>query len=339
MIYIIRTGPLIKLNRGALMRDNAVINIERLWKRYGAVTALENVSFEVYEGEIFGLVGPNGAGKTTLIECIEGMRRPDGGSLQVLGLNPIREGYSLRQLIGMQLQHSELPDDLKIGEAMDLFASFYSGQKIKWEALLASFELTGKRNSRFSTLSGGQKQRLFIALALINNPRVVFLDELTTGLDPHARRCMWDLVREIRDQGKTVFLTTHFMEEAERLCDRVGIMESGSLVALDTPEKLIKSLGIDGRLIFSTARKCRPEMFNKLPGVNQVEISGERVTVHGNGSEYIYQVVSLLHKRGIGFRELRTEQANLEDVFLKLTGKRMEANSSDAYAQADMGLS
>ncbi len=227
-----------------------IVQVKGLHKVYGDTIAVENISFEVHPGEIFGMVGPNGAGKTTTIECLEGLRRPDAGTVRVLGVDPQQEGRRLRELTGIQLQQSNLPDRMKVWEALDLYASFYPNP-VDWKELLAQLGLEEKRNTFFSKLSGGQKQRLFIALALLPNPQLVFLDELTTGLDPQARHTIWDLVRDIRLKGKTVFLTTHFMEEAERLCDRVAILDHGRLVALDTPAGLIRCLENEERVIFS----------------------------------------------------------------------------------------
>lgn len=219
-----------------------VIKVEHLRKVYNKVVAVNDISFEVQEGEIFGMVGPNGAGKTTTIECLESLRNPDSGKISVLGLNPLNDGYTLRERIGIQLQEATLYDRIRVWEALDLFASFYH-HSIDWNSLLETLGLEDKRNSYINKLSGGQKQRLYIALALVNDPELIFLDELTTGLDPQARRMMWKLVQDIRNQGKTVFLTTHYMEEAEQLCNRVAIIDRGHIIALDTPENLIRSLG------------------------------------------------------------------------------------------------
>lgn len=303
------------------MRD-PIIQVEQLRKAYGSVVAVDDLHFEVYEGEIFGMVGPNGAGKTTTIECIEGLRRPDAGRLRVLGLDPQRDGYALRSRIGVQLQESALPDRLRVWEALDLFASFYS-RTTDGNALLEQLGLADRRRAAFAELSGGQKQRLFIALALIHDPELVFFDELTTGLDPQARRAMWDLVRDIRDRGKTVFLTTHFMEEAERLCDRVAIIDHGRLVALDTPENLIRGLGAGNRVVFSVEGAFALESLQSLAGVRRVERVGERIIVYGQGDRFVASVVNTLTAGGVRFRDLRTEQPTLEDVFLALTGREM----------------
>lgn len=228
----------------------AVVSVRNLRKTYGTLVAVDDLSFEVEQGEIFGMVGPNGAGKTTTIECIEGLRQPDDGSLRVLGMDPSEKRGAVANRVGVQLQESALPPRLRVNETLNLFASFYE-RRADADELLNELGLADKRTSPFAKLSGGQKQRLFIALALIGQPEVVFFDELTTGLDPQARRVMWDLVRQIREQGATVFLTTHYMEEAERLCDRVLIIDHGQIVAFDTPEAMIRSLGVENRLVFT----------------------------------------------------------------------------------------
>ncbi len=304
------------------MQQKPVVQVEHLRKVYGSTVAVEDISFEVYEGEIFGMVGPNGAGKTTTIECIEGLRRPDHGSIRVLDLDPQQDGYTLRLRIGLQLQESTLPDRIKVWEALDLFAAFYP-RSIDWQPLIEQLGLAERRHTPFAKLSGGQKQRLFIALALINDPEVMFLDELTTGLDPHARRAMWDLVREIRARGKTIFLTTHFMEEAERLCDRVAIIDKGRIVALDTPERLIRSLNVESKVIFSVDGALASETLQALAGIGRVEQSGERVIVYSQNERLVGEVVNVLTASGVRFHDLRTGQPTLEDVFLSLTGREM----------------
>ncbi|MFQ5640047.1 MAG: ABC transporter ATP-binding protein [bacterium] len=306
------------------MGSKRVIKVDKLRKTYGSVVAVEVVSFEVYEGEIFGMVGPNGAGKTTTIECIEGLRQPDGGQVQTLGLDPYKQGQALREQIGVQLQESALQNHLKVWEALDLFASFYK-HPVNWRSLLEQLSLEDKKEAYFNKLSGGQKQRLFIALSLINDPKLVFFDELTTGLDPQARHTMWDLVRDIRDQGKTVFLTTHFMEEAEKLCDRVAIMDQGRIVALDTPENLIRNLRAENRVVFTIAEPFDTKSLAELANVSRVEQNGERCVVYGDGDKLVVEVVNALSTNGFSFSDLRTEQPTLEDVFLKLTGKEIRA--------------
>jgi len=299
-----------------------VIAVDHLHKSYGNVRAVDGVSFEVSPGEIFGMVGPNGAGKTTAIECLEGLRRPDEGRLSVLGLDPQRQGYELRSRIGVQLQESSLPDRLKVREAMGLFAAFYF-RSADSAALLEQLGLAEKAGAAFGQLSGGQKQRLFIALALINDPEIVFLDELTTGLDPQARRAMWDLVKSVRERGKTVFLTTHYMEEAEQLCDRVAVIDHGKIVALDTPQNLIAKLDAESRIVFSVDGPVDMDLYRAIPGVTRVERSGDRVIIFGRGDGLLVRVVMALDSAKTRFRDLRTEQPGLEDVFLALTGKEM----------------
>ncbi|MFC1718402.1 ABC transporter ATP-binding protein [Candidatus Poribacteria bacterium] len=300
-----------------------VIQVENLHKTYGSLVAVDDISFDVQEGEIFGMVGPNGAGKTTTIECIEGLRRPNGGSVRTLGLNPRTEGYELRERIGVQLQQSELWERIRVWEALDLYASFYR-HPADWHTLIEQLGLTDKSDAYFDKLSGGQKQRLSIALALINDPELVFLDELTTGLDPRARRMMWELVRDIRDKGKTVFLTTHYMEEAEWLCDRVAVVDKGRVIAVDSPENLIRNIGMDSQIIFSADPTFDLNILRGLNGVSRVERSGEGVVVHGQGEMLAGDVVSILTTSGVRFRNLRTEQTTLEDVFLTLTGRGMQ---------------
>jgi ABC-2 type transport system ATP-binding protein len=300
----------------------SIIKVQNLRKTYDDVVAVDGISFEVAEGEIFGMVGPNGAGKTTTIECIEGLRHADGGRVSIFDLDPRQNRNSIAERIGIQLQQSALPARLRVAEALALFASFYQRQADHQE-LLKRLGLSEKRSSTFAKLSGGQKQRLFIALALINSPEVVFLDELTTGLDPQARRSMWDLVRDIREQGKTVFLTTHYMEEAERLCDRVAILDHGRIVALDTPEALIHSLGVESRLVFTIPDGRDDLSLLDLPQVSRVETSGDRVMVYGNKKGLASAVINALEDAGIAFQDLRTEQPDLEDVFLTLTGREM----------------
>jgi ABC-2 type transport system ATP-binding protein len=228
-----------------------VIQVKQLRKVYGSMVAVKDISFEVAEGEIFGMLGPNGAGKTTTVECLQGLRHPDSGYVRVLGFDPQADKQTLRQHIGSQRQESALPDRIKVWEALDLFSSFIPGS-LDWRALMEQWGLAGKHNASFGSLSGGQRQRLFVALALVNNPRVVFLDEMTTGLDPAARRMAWELIRQIRDRGTTVVLVTHFMEEAQQLCDRVAVIDHGQIIALNTPQGLINTYAKLIRVIFST---------------------------------------------------------------------------------------
>lgn len=299
-----------------------VIKARGLFKQYCGVTAVDAISFEVHEGEIFGMVGPNGAGKTTAIECIEGLRKPDRGSIRVLGLDPQQDGYELRERIGIQFQSAALPPRIKVGEALDLFASFYR-KSVEWRQLLEQVGLESKVGALVENLSGGQRQRVFIAMALLNNPELVFLDELTTGLDPQSRRAVWDLIEDIRKRGRTVFLTTHFMEEAERLCDRVAIVDHGKIVALDAPGSLIASLRAENRVVFNVVEPFDEESLRRIPSVSRVERIGERVIVYGQRDGLVSGVVNSLDSGATRFNDLRTEQPTLEDVFLALTGKKM----------------
>jgi ABC-2 type transport system ATP-binding protein len=310
--------------------STAVIQVENLTKTYGSTTAVSGLSFCVQRGEIFGIVGPNGAGKTTTMECLAGMRRADNGRLSVLGLDPARQERELRKRLGVQLQQAALPEDLKVWEALDLFATIYH-RPDGWKKLMQTWGLEEKRNARFGTLSGGQKQRLFIALSLVNDPELVFLDEITTGLDPQARRGTWELIEKLREHGKTVVLVTHYMDEAERLCDRVAIIDHGSLVALNTPAALIQNLHAETRIIFSADRRETYLWLNNVPGVSAVERQTQSVPDgHGNvvvtgSGPVLARVASALAERGIVPGDLRSQQATLEDVFLALTGSEIRA--------------
>jgi ABC-2 type transport system ATP-binding protein len=296
------------------------IEVVKIRKTYGSTVAVDEVSFEVYDGEIFGLIGPNGAGKTTTMECIEGLRKPDRGTISVLQLDPIRDVYRLQNRIGIQLQQAQLQKRIKVWEAVDLWSSLYQRNTADGEHLLSQLGLSDKRDAWFMNLSGGQKQRLFIALALINDPAVVFLDELTTGLDPQSRRAIWDLVRGIRDRGKTVFLTTHLMEEAERLCDRVAIIEHGRIIDMDTPQSLVNRHCPERTVVLSTGHPAAAERFRAIPGVADVATSGAQFTIRGRGDDLVTEVIQCLSENQIRVAEFRTILPNLEDVFIKLTG-------------------
>jgi ABC-2 type transport system ATP-binding protein len=297
-----------------------VIQVSGVRKTYGPTVAVDEVSFAVNEGEIFGLIGPNGAGKTTTMECIEGLRTPDRGTISVLGLDPFRHVYSLQGRIGVQLQQAQLQKRIKVWEAVDLWASLYQKEAIDGEHLLEQLGLTDKRDVWFMNLSGGQKQRLFIALALINDPEVVFLDELTTGLDPQSRRAIWDLVRSIRERGKTVFLTTHLMEEAERLCDRVAIIEHGRIIDIDRPERLVDRHCPERTVVLTTNDPIAAERFRAIRGVEAVTCTDMRFTIRGRGDDLVTEVIHCLSENRIRVTDFRTILPNLEDVFLKLTG-------------------
>lgn len=294
-----------------------VISITNIGKRYGSTLAVDDVSFDVHDGEIFGLIGPNGAGKTTTMECVQGLRRHDRGTISVLGLDPHRDATALRLRIGVQHQEAHLQKRIKVWEAVDLWATLYASP-VDGDALLERLGLTAKRNAWFMTLSGGQKQRLFIALALIHEPEVVFLDELTTGLDPQARRAIWDLVLGIRERGATVFLTTHLMEEAERLCDRVAIIEHGRLIEMGTPDELVRKHCPQRGVVFSA--NVEDGKLATIPGVLSASSSGMTHTLGGEGDDFVTNVIGFIAREGIQVRGFRTEMPTLEDVFLKLTG-------------------
>jgi ABC-2 type transport system ATP-binding protein len=303
-----------------LTATQSVIRVSGIRKTYGSTVAVDDVSFEVNDGEIFGLIGPNGAGKTTTMECIEGLRTRDRGTISVLGLDPFRDVYKLQERIGVQLQQAQLQKRIKVWEAVDLWASLYRKKTVDGERLLEQLGLAEKRNAWFMNLSGGQKQRLFIALALINDPEVVFLDELTTGLDPQARRAIWDLVRGIRERGKTVFLTTHLMEEAERLCDRVAVIEHGRIIDIDTPERLVSRHCPERSVVLVTDDPNAEERFRTIPRVESVNRKDSRYTIRGRGEDLVTEVIHCLSENRIRVTDFRTILPNLEDVFLKLTG-------------------
>jgi ABC-2 type transport system ATP-binding protein len=296
----------------------SIIEVEHLHKRYGDRVAVQDVSFRVEDGEIFGILGPNGAGKTTTVEIIEGLRERDGGAVSVLGRDPAIDS-SLREVVGAQLQDTQLPDRLKVGEALELFASFYEAPADAGE-LLASLGIDGLEHQRFAKLSGGQRQRLSIALALIGNPRIAVLDELTTGLDPGSRRETWALIEGIRDRGVTVLLVTHAMEEAERLCDRVAVVDTGRVVALGTPDDLVAGVQAGHIIRFRPSAPLDEALLAALPQVTDVRRDGEDVTVAGT-RDALAAVTALLARHDVFPERLRVEQATLEDAFVALTGK------------------
>jgi ABC-2 type transport system ATP-binding protein len=300
----------------------AVIEVSNLAKRYGDQVALDGVSFSVEQGEIFGILGPNGAGKTTAVECMAGLRRPSSGTIRVLGLDPQQQGHALRERVGVQLQETHLQDKLKVWEALDLYASFYP-RPADWNKLLETWGLAAKRNAMIGKLSGGQKQRLFIALALVGNPELVFLDELTSGLDPQARRLTWGLVKQIRDSGVTVVLVSHFMDEAEELCDRVAIFDQGQITALDSPEGLIDLAETTHRLLFRPTSELDEAELSGLPGVTGVSREGGRVVVSGTG-DFASAVTSELARRRVLVADLRIEGRTLDEAYVALTGHTLE---------------
>jgi ABC-2 type transport system ATP-binding protein len=301
----------------------AIIEVDGLVKRYGDYTAVNGISFAVEKGEIFGILGPNGAGKTTTVECVEGLRTPNGGTISVCGLDPQRDEGELRQILGAQLQESELPDKLKVGEAMELYSSFYR-EPADWRELVDVLNLGAKLGTQFRRLSGGQKQRLSIALALLGNPKVAVLDELTTGLDPQARRDVWDLIEHIRDRGVTILLVTHFMEEAARLCDRLALIDSGRVVAVDTPAGLVSKVDDQQRIRFRPSAPLDHALLTDLPEVSTVERAGSQLVVTGTGN-LLLGVTTVLARNQITVADLRVEQTTLDDAFVALTGRAIES--------------
>ena len=299
----------------------AIIEVVDLVKTYDRKVAVDGVSFTVDEGEIFGILGPNGAGKTTTVECVEGLRAPDGGTISVDGLDPRRDRARLRTRLGAQLQQSELPDRIRVGEALDLYASFYR-DPADWRELLARLGLADRVKTEYRKLSGGQKQRVSIALALIGKPKVAVLDELTTGLDPQARRDTWELVEQIRDAGVTVVLVTHFMEEAERLCDRIALIDAGRLVAVDSPAGLVSRVDGEQRVRFRPATQLDVALLTELPEVARVERHGPQLVVTGTGN-LLHAVTSVLARNQVVAADLRIEQAGLDDAFIRLTGRTL----------------
>jgi ABC-2 type transport system ATP-binding protein len=302
------------------------IDVRHLRKRYRDTEAVRDVGFTVEPGEIFGILGPNGAGKTTTVECVTGMRQPDDGEIRVLGLDPRRDAdrAELHELVGVQLQHSALPEKMRVGEALELYGSFYRAP-LSAADLVERLGLGGKLNAPFGKLSGGQQQRLAVALALIGDPRIAVLDELTTGLDPNARREVWSLISDIRDRGVTVLLVTHFMEEAERLCDRVAVIDAGRVIAMDTPAALAGSVGGEQRLTFQVSQPFDERQLAALPDVSRVRRTGDQILVTGTGN-VLASVTSLLASSGVIAERLRVDQATLDDAFLALTGRRAGAD-------------
>jgi ABC-2 type transport system ATP-binding protein len=295
----------------------AVIEVRHLQKRYGSFVAVDDVTFSVEDGEIFGILGPNGAGKTTTVECLQGLRRADGGDISVLGHDPRHDAAQIRRQIGSQLQESALPDRIKVWEALRLFSSRVSHGP-SWETVLHQWGLDEKRNATFGSLSGGQQQRLFIALALVNAPQLVFLDEMTTGLDPMSRRVTWDLIRQVRQQGTTVVLVTHFMDEAEHLCDRIAVIDDRRVVALDTTDGLVATYAGAAKVTFSTDLDDLG-FLDRLEEVEGVVREGRRTTVTGHGA-VLARVAASLADHGVIPADLDVKRASLEDVFLTLTG-------------------
>jgi ABC-2 type transport system ATP-binding protein len=295
-----------------------IIEVNGLTKAYAGRPVVNGVAFTVEEGEIFGILGPNGAGKTTTVECVEGLRVPDAGTVRVAGLDPVADHDRVTRILGAQLQESELQEKLTVQEALKLYSAFYP-DPVDWRELAGRLGLEEKLTTRFGKLSGGQKQRLFIALALIGKPKVVVLDELTTGLDPRARRDTWRLIEEVRDSGVTVLLVTHFMEEAQRLCDRLAVFKEGRVAALDTPAGLIRRSAGGGTVIsFDPSRPLDEGDLAGLPEAATIERRNGRLTIHGTDTT-VNAVISLLARHQITAHQLRVTDSTLDDAFLELT--------------------
>jgi ABC-2 type transport system ATP-binding protein len=299
------------------------VEVKDLTKRYGNLAAADKVSFTIREGEIFGLLGPNGAGKTTTIEMIEGLRTPDAGSIRVCDIEVPKGADKLKEIIGVQLQSTSVYEKIRVTEAIDLFGGYYH-KSLPTAEILQQMSLHEKGNSFIESLSGGQKQRLALALALVNDPKVLFLDEPTTALDPQARRATWDIIEGLRQKGKTVILNTHYMEEAERLCDRVGIMDHGQIIAMDTPSRLISKQNLDSAVEFTSFNASSKEFFEGLPWVNKVTQDGERFILHTREAlKLLVEIVRLYQQKQLDLTNISVRAATLEDVFLELTGRRL----------------
>ncbi|MBC2869253.1 ABC transporter ATP-binding protein [Streptomyces mexicanus] len=298
----------------------SVIEVRELRKSYGGRPVVDGVSFAVEEGEIFGILGPNGAGKTTTVECVEGLRVPDAGRVRVAGLDPVDDHDEVTRILGAQLQQSELQPKLTVREALQLYASFHP-DAADWRPLAERLGLAPKLSTRFAKLSGGQRQRLFIALALVGRPRIVVLDELTTGLDPRARRDTWELIEDVRAGGVTVLLVTHFMEEAQRLCDRIAVIDKGRLAALDTPAGLIRRSAGATVISFTPSAPLDDHDLAGLPAVASVEHRDGRITLSGT-DETVNAVITLLARHRVTAHQLRVVDATLDDAFLDLTDDR-----------------
>ena len=316
------TGTAIGPRRPRQAATGPAVEIAHLRKTYGPLVAVDDVSFSVAEGEIFGILGPNGAGKTTTAECAIGLRSPDSGTIRLLGLDPHADRAEVHEIVGVQLQASALPAKLRVGEILDMYRSFYR-QPADISELLEVLGLAGKRTDYYKSLSGGQRQRLSIALALIGRPKIAVLDEMTTGLDPQARRDVWELIEGVRDRGGTIVLVTHFMEEAERLCDRVALIDNGRIAALDTPASLAARARGGKSVRFLPSAPFDDRVLTELPEVSRVEREGQHVVVTGTG-ELVNAVIFALAAVGVTARDVQLDSSNLEDAFVKLTGRHMD---------------
>ena len=302
---------------------DTAVEVKNLTKRYGDLIAVNEVDFNIEKGEIFGLLGPNGAGKTTTIEMIEGLRQPDNGTISVCGIDARKERDKIKEIIGVQLQSTTIYDKIRVDEVIDLFRGYYQ-KTLDTNEILDMVSLNEKKNSYVSTLSGGQKQRVALALALVNDPEIIFLDEPTTGLDPQARRNVWDIVEDLGSKGKTVVLTTHYMEEAERLCNRLGIIDHGTIIALDTTRELIAKQNLDSAIEFTSSNGVSGDAFEKIDGVNKVTQDGREFVIQTTASSRVLGELSRIsEENGFSLENIAVRKATLEDVFLALTGRKL----------------
>ena len=302
---------------------NSIIEVSNLEKKYGDINAVNGVSFSVEQGEVFGILGPNGAGKTTTVEMIEGLRKPNAGSIKVCNIDALKEPQRIKELIGVQLQATSLYDNIRVKEALDLFGSYYQ-KSLPSEQIMEEVSLTEKKHSQVSKLSGGQKQRLSVGLALVNDPEVIFLDEPTTGLDPQARHNIWSIVENLRERGKTVVMTTHYMEEAEQLCHRLAIIDRGKIIAMDTPDNLINKADLSTLIEFSTSKEL-DGLAKNIPGICKVNNgSARKYSVQTKAVSMILKdLTNLCYDNNIELENISVRQATLEDVFLSMTGRKL----------------
>jgi ABC-2 type transport system ATP-binding protein len=305
----------------SMTADAPAVQVSHLRKSYGPLVAVDDVSFSVAEGEIFGILGPNGAGKTTTVECAIGLRSPDAGTIRLAGIDPQAGQARIHEITGVQLQSGAFPSKLRVGEIIDLYRSFYRHPADVGE-LTVALGLDGLRRSYYRSLSGGQQQRLSVVLALIGAPRIAVLDEMTTGLDPQARRDTWELIGRVRERGTTILLVTHFMEEAERLCNRIALIDGGRVIALDTPVGLALDATGTKNIRFLPSAPVDDSVLARVPGVTAVEHDGQHVVVTGTG-ELATAVIVALHAAGVEARDVRTGAATLEDAFVRLTGRHL----------------
>ena len=302
---------------------SVAVKVTNLMKQYGDLVAVNDVSFEIERGEIFGLLGPNGAGKTTTVEMIEGLRKPDSGYIEVCEINALKDRDELKEIIGVQLQSTTLYDKIKVKEAIELFGGYYR-KSIPADKMMEEVSISDKQDSYITSLSGGQKQRVALALALVNDPEVVFLDEPTTGLDPQARRNLWGIIERLRDKGKTIFLTTHYMEEAEHLCNRVGIIDRGKVIALDTPRNLIAKADLESTVEVTYQGEGADSIFASIENVDKVTHEDNRYILHTKKSSMVLmELARIADEQKLQLEGMSTRRGNLEDVFLLLTGRKL----------------